>query len=144
MTTNTFTEEIFVFSGQKWIPINTIFTSNVPQIVKNGNNYIRTYIEQNCGLGEENAFELFFFTKNENMKIKALKCLQYRRCKVFLFSQLCSGTNKTRFLAYGINHMYHSAQSFGTSLELVSANDLMEALKPFVLLPSIEVAYFLQ
>jgi hypothetical protein len=69
----------------------------MPHIVKNGNKYIIQYIEQNSVFGDENTFKITFTQKGETVKIKLLQRIQYKCCKIFIFSEWYSGTNKLRF-----------------------------------------------
>ena len=64
---------------------------------------------------EEDRIELLFLDK-----------IKYRRCTVYLVIQYSFATGNVRILAYGTDLILHHAVCFGTSLDLVSSNELNE------------------
>ena len=62
---------------------------------------------------------------SDQMKFQFLSVMRYRRCTVYIVVQYSSNTSQTRILAYGCDAIRHSAQCFGTSLESVSREDIV-------------------
>lgn len=74
------------------------------------------------------TFEDKFTINNETFFIKLIHICKYRRCRIYLFTQHCSKSNQTRILAYGFDWIFHSAESFGSSLDIIDEKKLNETI----------------
>ena len=62
----------------------------------------------------------------EDIEGKIFKILRFRRCTVFLIQQ--NSINGIRFLAYFSDKIFHSGECFGTSIEYVTKQYILEEI----------------
>lgn len=116
---------IYFYDKNKWIK-----TSELPYISNSLNkcidiisNYIidTSYIEllgesHNVSCGD--SYDIF--------DISLLDVISYRRCNLFIYGQYNHNTQKTRIVVYGINIINHTAICFGTNLDIITKNKILE------------------
>ncbi len=77
----------------------------------------------------------------DTLTSKLVSAMQYRRCTVYLFLQ--TSPVGSRLLAYGSTLIKHHAESFGTALSSVHANDIKEHLRQYKINLPADIRYFL-
>lgn len=79
---------------------------------------------QNPPTNPKYAGSLLIGPKNDTTELILFDTYTTRRANVYIFLQYNYNTKKIRILAYGTDHINHSAICFGTSIEQISKQDL--------------------
>ena len=74
----------------------------------------------------ENNRSFFAGPQNDMTEIVFCDIYRTRRANVYMFLQYNYTTRKVRILAYGTDHMNHSAMCFGTTIDLIGGENLTE------------------
>lgn len=111
--------------------IGTITTSNTST-----NIFIVPTLVRSVNIFNQNILQIISNNPNNNLPIiipgiedmegKIFKILRFRRCTVFLIEQ--NSINGIRFLAYFSDKIIHSGECFGTSIEYVTKQYILEEI----------------
>ena len=81
------------------------------------------------GIHDIAGTKICFDYNNDSMELVFMKPMRYRRCTIYPVIQFNHKTKKIRITVWGSDYILHSGQSFGTSLNDVSDNKIIEYIR---------------